>query len=198
MSWSKIKHAINSTLGTKNFKPLNEIVSEAFETIIGVQNSLKNALTTGNNNFYVSRAKNVDVDGFVGALEEYNTARSISGSYVGTGQYRENAETMFAEETVSLTFPFAPRLLVIQHYRTYWDSSAGNYGSLVTVHRTATLLQDVQAMQVVSTDGGISTIPVLISNEGKTVSWVLPIGWIDSSESHLNVSRETYYYTAIA
>lgn len=60
MSWSKIKKAINSTLGTSDFKPLDKIISEAFEFIKTKLSKLTNSLTSGENEFKVKRSKECD------------------------------------------------------------------------------------------------------------------------------------------
>lgn len=48
MSWSEIKHAINNTLGTQRFKPLNEILIDRTE----VSRLVKVTDTTGFTNLY--------------------------------------------------------------------------------------------------------------------------------------------------
>lgn len=105
MSWSKIKNAINSTIGTENFKPLDEIVGDAFNTIVSEQNSIKQKLSTGENDFYVYRAKNVDISGFLGVLEEYNAGKIATGSYIGIGGNDSHK--------VSLALPFAAKAIMI-------------------------------------------------------------------------------------
>ena len=66
MIWAKIKKAINSTLGTKNFKPLDKIIEDGFvevkekQNAIGeTANSTLEALTTGVNNYSVKFADSV-------------------------------------------------------------------------------------------------------------------------------------------
>lgn len=61
MSWSKIKKSINSTLGTSDFKPLDKIISEAFEFIKTKLSKLTNSLTSGENEFKVKRSKECDL-----------------------------------------------------------------------------------------------------------------------------------------
>ena len=106
MGWSEIKHAINSSVGTENFKPLNEIVEDAFNTIIGEQNSMRQKLSTGENDFIVSKAKSVETNVFWDILKNYNAARISYGFYTGTGSYGENNPN-------TLILPFAPKFVLI-------------------------------------------------------------------------------------
>ena len=115
MSWSKIKNAINSTIGTEDFKPLDKLVGDAFDTIVSEQNSIKQKLSTGENDFYVDRAKNVDIGGFLGVLEEYNAGKIATGSYIGIGGNDSHK--------VSLALPFAAKAIMI-HTSTELNSSA--------------------------------------------------------------------------
>lgn len=94
MIWSKIKKAINSTLGTSGFKPLDKIITDSFSEIVKKQNEMKNALETGENNYIVEFAKGA-------ANIEY-------GSYVGTGTYGKSAPNI-------LTSAFPPKLVVISN-----------------------------------------------------------------------------------
>ena len=92
MIWSKIKKAINSTLGTSGFKPLDEIITDSFQAVVDKQNELKGALESGDNNFIVEFAK--------------SSANIEVGSYVGTGTYgSRNPNT--------LSFAFAPKVVFI-------------------------------------------------------------------------------------
>ena len=92
MIWSKIKKAINSTLGTSGFKPLDKIITDSFGEVVGKQNELKGALESGDNNFIVEFAK--------------SSANIEVGSYVGTGTYgSRNPNT--------LSFAFAPKVVFI-------------------------------------------------------------------------------------
>lgn len=61
MSWSKIKKAINSSLGTSNFKPLDKIIIEAFNYIKNKLSNLTSSLLSGENEFIVKRAKTADL-----------------------------------------------------------------------------------------------------------------------------------------
>lgn len=92
MVWSKIKKAINSTLGTSGFKPLDKIVEDSFSEVVARQNEFKEALETGNNNFIASFVK--------------NGANIEKGTYVGTETYGKDYPN-------SLTFPFVPQLVII-------------------------------------------------------------------------------------
>ena len=212
MGWSEIKHAINSSVGTENFKPLNEIVEDAFDTIIEEQNLMKQKLSTGENNFYVNRAKNVDVDGFVGALEEYRTARIANGSYVGKG-YSENGKNYNIYEQ-SITLPFAPKLFIVRSVREYhyntgmqtgynWDYSV--VAVLTRIGETSRAYFDaIQSGEGVGTYDHFFHIDVKVSNDGKTFTWGenktnSSISSIDEYlRETLSLGGQTYYYTAIA
>lgn len=100
MVWSKIKKAINSTLGTKDFKPLDKIVEDSFLEVVEKQNEMKNALETGDNNFIASFVKN-------GANIEI-------GVYEGTGTYGWRNPN-------SLTFSFEPKLVIIKNGRRHYE-----------------------------------------------------------------------------
>lgn len=92
MAWSKIKKAINSTLGTSGFKPLDKIITDSFGEVVEKQNKLKGSLESGDNDFIVKFAK--------------SSANIEVGSYVGTGTYGKDCPN-------SLTFPFVPQLVII-------------------------------------------------------------------------------------
>lgn len=92
MIWSKIKKAINSTLGTSGFKPLDKIITDSFGEVVEKQNELKGSLESGDNDFIVKFAK--------------SSANIEVGSYVGTGTYGKDYPN-------SLTFPFVPKLVII-------------------------------------------------------------------------------------
>lgn len=92
MIWSKIKKAINSTLGTSGFKPLDKIITDSFGEVVEKQNKLKGSLESGDNDFIVKFAK--------------SSANIEVGSYVGTGTYGKDYPN-------SLTFPFVPKLVII-------------------------------------------------------------------------------------
>lgn len=92
MIWSKIKKAINSTLGTSGFKPLDKIITDSFQAVVGKQNEMKTALESGENNFIVEFAK--------------SSANIEVGSYIGTGTYGEKNPN-------GLTFSFEPKFVHI-------------------------------------------------------------------------------------
>ena len=63
MSWARIKAALNSTLGTANFKPLNKIIEDGFQKVSEIQANIKEiAITTleklksGENEYSVKNA----------------------------------------------------------------------------------------------------------------------------------------------
>lgn len=94
MVWSKIKKAINSTIGTSGFKPLDKIVDDSFSAVVSRQNEFKEALETGNNNFIADYVK--------------NGANIEKGFYVGTGTSGKNNKNR-------LTFIFTPEIVIIPH-----------------------------------------------------------------------------------
>ena len=94
MVWSKIKKAINSTLGTSGFKPLDKIVEDSFSEVVARQNEFKDALETGNNNFIVNFAN--------------KSANIETGAYTGTG-------TVGKDNKNRLTFIFTPEIVIIPH-----------------------------------------------------------------------------------
>ena len=54
MSWSAIKKAINSTLGTKDFEPLDKLINRWFDKAL----EIKTKLESGNNEYVVEDARN--------------------------------------------------------------------------------------------------------------------------------------------
>lgn len=61
MSWSKIKKAINSTLGTDDFKPIDVMLKEAFADIKTRFSNLTTSLTIGENQFIVEKSRNCEL-----------------------------------------------------------------------------------------------------------------------------------------
>ena len=96
MLWDKIKKAINSTIGTPNFKPLNEIVEDAFSTVTEKQNetqkSLKetqDSLRSGENEFIVAYAK--------------SSCNVYYGSYIGNGNRSFSLDLPFNALFISIS-----------------------------------------------------------------------------------------------
>lgn len=81
MIWGKIKKAINSTLGTSGFKPLDKIITDSFSEVVGKQNELKGDLTSGENEYIVSKSK---VSDFAAALLLPNEQKD--GSVIDLGE----------------------------------------------------------------------------------------------------------------
>lgn len=100
MVWSKIKKAINSTLGTSGFKPLDKIVEDSFSEVVARQNEIKNALESGENDFIVSFAK--------------SSANIEIGTYYGTDTYGVNNRN-------SLTFTFDPKIVIIASDTSHYE-----------------------------------------------------------------------------
>lgn len=211
MGWSEIKHAINSSVGTENFKPLNEIVEGAFNTIVGEQNLMKQKLSTGENDFYVDRAKNVDVDGFVGALEEYRTARIAHGSYVGKGYTTEGDKYRVYEQSIIL--PFEPKLFIIRSVGEYSYSTTTGTAYALDYSATAVLTRIGETARAyfhathigegVSIYDTYFPVYVKVSNDGKSFTWGENITFSSHDVDErlrktLSVGGQTYYYTAIA
>lgn len=101
MSWARIKAALNSTLGTANFKPLNKIIEDGFQEVSKIQNSIKETadttlrnLISGENDYIAKWSK--------------MGANMVMGSYVGTAQ-----NYMDDNYKNTLTFEFEPKVLII-------------------------------------------------------------------------------------
>lgn len=67
MSWSKIKKALNNSLGTDNFEPLDVILNNGFKEVKALQREIKQTadgtlekLTNGENDYITAKAKAVD------------------------------------------------------------------------------------------------------------------------------------------
>lgn len=98
MIWAKIKKAINSTLGTKNFKPLDKIIEDGFVEVKEKQNAIGetadstlDALENGENEFSVKFA-NFVTSLFAQKLEFENPDAEKDERYVdlakaGSGLY---------------------------------------------------------------------------------------------------------------
>lgn len=103
MVWSKIKKAINSTLGTNNFKPLDKIVEESFNKVVEKQNEMKTALETGDNNYITGYVK--------------NGANIETGTYLGTGTYGQKNPN-------SLLFFGNPQIVIIGNAVSHYEMIA--------------------------------------------------------------------------
>ena len=180
MAWSKIKRAINSTIGTDEFKPLDEIVRDSFDRVVTAQNELKTSLETGENNFIVSSARgDVEIE---------------TGSYRGTGTYgHSNPNT--------LTFSFEPKFVHI----VCANGAAGPGDRLA---QEITLVRDCPAAYIgvrenATFDGDADNIPawhlLYVSWNENSVSWYCNYNsfspWAEYAQ--LNALGNTFYYVAI-
>lgn len=96
-------------------------------------------------------------------------AQVVTGSYVGTGTHgKDNPNT--------LTFPFEPKLVVIQHHRL------GDSYSLYMLY----------GVETTSGNYHESNGTVKITWNSKTVSW-----YANLNDPQMNVSGETYHYFAL-
>lgn len=98
-----------------------------------------------------------------------NGLKIATGSYVGTGRYN-NTYT-------SLTFPFAPKLLIVQ------NSTNADYRMIYPVGAESTLVYN----------RGDSTYPVRPVVTGNTIKWLSTYG----SQYQLNTENQTYYWVAL-
>lgn len=171
MLWDKIKKAINSTIGTPNFKPLNEIVEDSFSTVTEKQNetrgnllALQDQLISGENDFTVQYA---------------NTYKNmVLGSYVGTGKKG-------ASNPNSLTFGFVPKLVVVQ-------GDGGLASELFMVNGAG--FARIPVGREGNMGAFVSFAFVATAWDGTTVSWYTLNA--DGAEEQFNAEDSTYRYIA--
>lgn len=80
MFWSKIKKAINSTLGTSGFKPLDKIITDSFSEVVEKQNQIKNNLENGENAYEVKKSRESDFStssGYAANVPEWNVKNNV-------------------------------------------------------------------------------------------------------------------------
>lgn len=175
MLWDKIKKAINSTIGTPNFKPLNEIVENAFSTVTEKHNetlenlsALQDQLISGENDFTVKYA---------------NTYKNmVLGSYVGDGKYFGQPYSTYKN---TLTFPFVPKLVVVQ-------GAGGLATELFMVNGTGSV--EIPVLRENNKGGVHIYTTVKVSWSGNTVTWHT----VDSEDAgeQFNKKDSTYRYIA--
>lgn len=169
MIWSKIKKAINSTLGTSGFKPLDKIITDSFGEVVGKQNAMKTALESGENNFIVEFAKsssNIEV-----------------GSYVGTGTYGQNNKTV-------LSFGFEPKIVFISSS----DRSRGC--GEIALYRGNSVAHFLMATTNDGTTDEPVWRSAHVSWNGNTVSLYYNDPYC-GTEVQQNMINTSYYYVAI-
>lgn len=76
MSWSAIKKAINSTLGTKDFEPLDKLINKWFDKAL----EIKTKLESGNNEYVVEDARNA-------YAINYMSNKSVSNNRIQVSEY---------------------------------------------------------------------------------------------------------------
>lgn len=181
MIWSKIKKAINSTLGTSGFKPLDKIITDSFGEVVGKQNAMKTALESGDNNFIVEFAK--------------SSANIEVGSYIGTGTCGEKNPN-------SLTFSFEPKFVHIIGVRTTGVVDGGNEVQFVGGSEVAYYATYYRALSA-----DVYYVPqwkkINVAWDGNTIRWYngeniyndTPI--TNVTDAQMNTSGVTYRYIAI-
>lgn len=122
-------------------------------------------------------ADNAKIDAAIKSLAD-SAVKFAVGSYVGTGTYGSGQPS-------SLTFDFAPKVVVIRGQSVYYSN--------MTVE--AVLI--CPAAKVISRLADGSDSQLIVSWDGNTVSW-----WTTDSSTHgrmlqLNYLNETYNYFAI-
>lgn len=114
--------------------------------------------------------------------------RLTSGTYRGTGVCGESSKS-------SLTFPFAPELLIL-YQAGYIGIASGNKDNHIGYF--AILPKHVSAFDMVVYDGSYYTeYTNTISFSGQTVTWYLEISQSKYSGAQFNASGTTYGYIAI-
>ena len=167
MSWDKIKKAINSTVGTDAFKPLNEIVEDSFLKIVEKQNSTQkslketqDSLTSGENEFIVAYAK--------------SSCNVYYGSYIGNGN-----------RSFSLDLPFNALFISISAK----DITYGE-GESVTTDRAQMFAVGGQSFSAVINSGGSNRAASLNWNGKRlTIS--------ESDYTSLNILGKQYVYCIV-
>lgn len=178
MFWSKIKAALNSTLGTSGFKPLDKIIEDGFGEVSKIQKDIKETadttlqnLKSGENEYVVKMSK-------MGAT-------IVTGSYVGTAQnYLDD------DYKNSLTFDFEPKvLIIIPPFLTEKVSyKSSTFRELVIFARP--MKQGYQS----SNDDG----PIKLEWGEKSVTWWSTDKVVNrGSDGHQLNSSKRYYYIAL-
>jgi len=114
---------------------------------------------------------NADNEKIEAALAEIAAGgtKIVSGSYVGNGKYDSTY--------TSLTFPFPPKLLIIQ------DSQFPDYRMIYPVGAAATMTYNY----------GETVRQVTVVVDGNTIKWKS----VSNANAQLNSSTRTYYWVAI-
>ena len=149
------------------------------------------------NNLHVKGEVTFGSDHFAPRAEILKKVGAETGSYVGTGHPTGSGYMGYGEETVSVTFPFALKRLDIFAHRSNQGKATYDIATALVVG-TKVIFYHI----TMDADGNseITEFPssyVSVSADGKTISWKLPSNSSDLSERYLNVSGQTYYYSAI-
>lgn len=128
MSWARIKAALNSTLGTANFKPLNKIIEDGFQKVSEIQANIKEiAITTleklesGENEYSVKNAvvaQSADIVtqyAFEKIFESSNGVREIAlKEKQGLYLIMHSAERYIPTSHLNTTFLYVPDAETLQ------------------------------------------------------------------------------------
>lgn len=178
MIWAKIKAALNSTLGTKDFKPLDKIIEDGFQEVSEIQNSIREAadttlqnLKSGENDYIVKMSK-------MGAT-------IVTGSYVGTGKYGSGNPC-----TLSFDSPIA-MLIILPEVTRYAPAETLGDGEFTSYHKSPLSIfgttHDPIVYRSTNNDAEVATI----------VKFDHTVEWYSSSEKYQrNIAGTTYRYIA--
>ena len=138
MSWIKIKKAINSTLGTTNFKPLDQIINKGFDDVSAIQAQIKeksdntlDALESGENNFTANFAKSV-TSLFAKKIEDKDTSSfgykfDLYESGEGLYMIIEKADSGQENYTHFLYYNGGKSKSVTWYSTSHYSSACGNH-----------------------------------------------------------------------
>lgn len=107
MIWSKIKKAINSTLGTSGFKPLDKIITDSFSEVVRKQNQIKNNLESGKNDYEVKKSRESDFStssGYAANVPEWNVTNNV-GAISPTVDMEELTKMGDVDLSTQISFP---------------------------------------------------------------------------------------------
>ena len=147
------------------------------------------------NNLHVKGEVTFGSDHFAPREEILKKVGAETGSYVGTGHSKTG--TLYDEKTVSLTFPFALKRLDIFAHRSYQGQATYDIATALVVGTKVVFYHITMDPDGNSEITNFPSSYASVSADGKTISWKLPSGTSDLSERYLNVSGQTYYYSAI-
>lgn len=151
MIWDKIKKALNSSIGTEGFKPLDKIIETGFDEVKQKQDEIKNTadstllkLQTGNNEFKVAFAESVS--SFIAAeIEVIKPEDERKSQYADLPQKGLYMITLYDSETHDNFVGFVYYGGVTSSSYTYYLTPMKNYqGSVVNGRYNAPLGHDAK------------------------------------------------------